>query len=64
MTINLLTKIYTNWIEKNNLPYGCAEELHFELLDDYEGNKPKIKWLNRFIYLWEKVEHKPNGKGL
>ena len=45
MTINLLTKIYTNWIEKNNLQHGCAEELHFQLLDDYEGNKPKIKWL-------------------
>jgi hypothetical protein len=64
MTINLLTKVYTNWIEKNNLSKGCAEELHYELLDNYERNKPQIKWLQRFINLWEKVEHKPNKKGL
>ena len=64
MTINLLTKIYTNWTKKNKLPYGCADELHYELLDNYETNKHQIKWLKRFINLWEKVEHKPNGKGL
>jgi len=64
MTINLLTKVYKNWTKKNNLSINCAEELHYELLDNYERNKHQIKWLQRFINLWEKVEHKPNGKGL
>jgi len=64
MTINLLTKVYNNWLSKNKFSEGCAEDLYYQLLDNLDKNIPQRKWLKRFINLWEKVEHKPNGLGI
>ena len=39
MTINLLTELYKKWTDKNNLPYIDADDLHYDLCDDYSKNK-------------------------
>jgi hypothetical protein len=52
-----LTKIYDPWREKNNFEKGCAEELYIKLLDDPEKYKGQLKWLKKFIRIWEIAEH-------
>ena len=58
MTINLLTELYKKWTDKNNLPYIDADDLHYDLCDDYNKNKNQIQWLKRFIRIHEKIENK------
>lgn len=58
MTINFLIKIYKKWTEINNLPYVDADDLHYDLCDDYQKNKRQIQWLKRFIFIHEKLEAK------
>ena len=52
-----LIKIYEPWRTKHNLPKGCTEELYFKLFDDPEKFKPQLKWLKKFIRIWEIAEH-------
>ena len=52
-----LCRIYEPWRKKNNFEEGCAEELHFKLLDDPNQYKPQLKWLKKFIRIWEVAEH-------
>jgi len=54
MTINLLNKIYDNWIEKNNINEFCsADELMYsDEIKTYEQRE----WLKRFIHVWNKCE--------
>jgi len=55
--MNLLTKIYDPWRIKNNFEKGCAAELYLKLLDDPEKYKQQLKWLKKFIRIWEVAEH-------
>ena len=55
--MNLLINIYDPWRIKNNFEKGCAEELYIKLLDDPEKYKQQLKWLKKFIRIWEVAEH-------
>jgi len=54
MTINLLTKIYESWIDKNNIDeFLSADEL---LISGEIQNDEQRDWLKRFINIWNKCE--------
>ena len=56
MTIDLLNKIYWEWINKNEINEFCsADEL---LWSDEIKTDEQREWLRRFIDIWNKVEEK------
>ena len=56
MTIDYLTKIYLKWGEENNIEdIGSADE---ELMWNINLNDKQTKWLERFIFVWNKLETK------
>ena len=60
MTINLLIKLYDNWIEKNNITEFCSAD---ELLFSDEIKHPyQSYWLKRFINVWNKCENKTQNR--
>ena len=60
MTINLLIKLYDNWIEKNNIKEFCsADEL---LFSDQIKYPYQSYWLKRFINVWNKCEDKTQNR--
>ena len=60
MTINLLIKLYDNWIEKNNIKEFCsADEL---LFSDEIKHQYQSYWLKRFINIWNKCEDKTQNR--
>jgi len=52
-----LCRIYEPWRKKNNFESGCAEELYIKLLDNKEKYVFQLKWLKKFIRIWEVAEH-------
>tara|TARA_R100001509_G_C4833529_1_gene204117 strand:+ start:560 stop:736 length:177 start_codon:yes stop_codon:yes gene_type:complete len=56
MTIDYLTKIYLKWGEENDIEdIGSADE---ELMWNINLNDKQTKWLERFIFVWNKLETK------
>mgnify|MGYP001366694374 FL=1 len=49
-----LTSIYSDWIEKNNLPNESADTL----MNWYDLNSDQSDWIERFISLWNRAEKK------
>ena len=52
--IEKLTSIYSNWIEKNNLPNESADTL----MNWYDLDSDQSDWIERFISLWNRAEKK------
>jgi hypothetical protein len=52
--IEKLTSIYSDWIEKNNLPNESADTL----MNWYDLNSDQSDWIERFISLWKRAEKK------
>jgi len=58
MTIDLLTKIYIAWCEKQKFKeHLSADDMLWsdEIVNDYQS-----KWLKRFSKIWDKCEEKTN----
>ena len=54
MTIDILVKVYKKWGQDNNIKnLGSADE---ELMWNPNLNKKQVKWLEKFILLWDKIE--------
>ena len=49
-----LTSIYSDWIEKNNLPNESADTL----MNWYDLDSDQSDWIERFISLWNRAEKK------
>ena len=49
--IEKLTSIYSDWIEKNNLPNESADTL----MNWYDLNSDQSDWIERFISLWNRA---------
>jgi hypothetical protein len=52
--IEKLTSIYSDWIEKNNLPNESADTL----MNWYDLDSDQSDWIERFISLWDRAEKK------
>ena len=52
--IEKLTSIYSDWIEKNNLPNESADTL----INWYDLDSDQSDWIERFISLWNRAEKK------
>ena len=52
--IEKLTSIYSDWIEKNNLPNESADTLMIW----YDLDSDQSDWIERFISLWHRAEKK------
>lgn len=52
--IEKLTSIYSDWIEKNNLPNESADTL----MNWYNLDSDQSDWIERFISLWNRAEKK------
>ena len=52
--IEKLTSIYSDWIEKNNLPNESADTL----MNWYDLDSDQSDWIERFISLWNRAEKK------
>ena len=50
--IEKLTSIYSDWIEKNNLPNESADTL----MNWYDLNSDQSDWIERFISVWNRAE--------
>nr|BAR27837.1 hypothetical protein [uncultured Mediterranean phage uvMED] len=56
MTIDLLVKIYNKWGVDNDIEsIGSADE---ELMWNSNLNDKQIKWLEKFIEIWDKLQNK------
>tara|TARA_R100001510_G_C7608748_1_gene172987 strand:+ start:223 stop:411 length:189 start_codon:yes stop_codon:yes gene_type:complete len=54
MTIDILVKVYKKWGEDNDIKnLGSADE---ELMWNSSLNDKQVKWLEKFILLWDKIE--------
>jgi hypothetical protein len=54
MTIDILVKVYKKWGEDNDIEnLGSADE---ELTWNSDLNDKQIKWLEKFILIWDKME--------
>ena len=54
MTIDILIKVYKKWGEDNDIEnLGSADE---ELMWNSTLNDKQVKWLEKFILLWDKIE--------
>ena len=54
MTIDILVKVYKKWGEDNDIEnLGSADE---ELMWNSSLNDKQVKWLEKFILLWNKIE--------
>tara|TARA_R100000353_G_scaffold96126_1_gene70328 strand:+ start:72 stop:260 length:189 start_codon:yes stop_codon:yes gene_type:complete len=54
MTIDILVKVYKKWGQDNNIKnLGSADE---ELMWNSSLNDKQVKWLEKFILLWDKIE--------
>ena len=54
MTIDILVKVYKKWGEDNDIEnLGSADE---ELMWNSSLNDKQVKWLEKFILLWDKIE--------
>tara|TARA_R100001230_G_C5521471_1_gene58584 strand:- start:280 stop:468 length:189 start_codon:yes stop_codon:yes gene_type:complete len=54
MTIDILVKVYKKWGQDNNIKnLGSADE---ELMWNSSLNDKQVKWLKKFILLWDKIE--------
>jgi hypothetical protein len=54
MTIDILVKVYKKWGQDNNIKnLGSADE---ELMWNSSLNDKQVKWLEKFILLWNKIE--------
>ena len=54
MTIDILVKVYKKWGQDNNIKnLGSADE---ELMWNSTLNDKQVKWLEKFILLWDKIE--------
>jgi len=53
MTINILTKIYNDWLDNQKIDdKGSATALLFGYpLNDYQQ-----RWIKKFIQIWNKIE--------
>jgi len=47
-----LTSIYSDWIEKNNLPNESADTL----MNWYDLDSDQSDWIERFISVWNRAE--------
>ena len=55
-TIDLLVKIYNKWGVDNDIEsIGSADE---ELMWNSNLNDKQIKWLEKFIEIWDKLQNK------
>jgi len=53
MTINLLTKIYNDWLDNQKIDdKGSATAL----LVGYPLNDYQQRWIKKFIQIWNKIE--------
>ena len=53
MTINLLTKIYNDWLDNQKIDdKGSA----MALLVGYPLNDYQQRWIKKFIQIWNKIE--------
>ena len=50
--IEKLTSIYSDWIEKNNLPNESADTL----MNWYDLDSDQSDWIERFISVWNRAE--------
>jgi len=54
MTIDILIKVYKKWGEDNDIEnLGSADE---ELMWNSSLNDKQVKWLEKFILVWDKIE--------
>tara|TARA_R110000851_G_scaffold281091_1_gene434498 strand:- start:322 stop:525 length:204 start_codon:yes stop_codon:yes gene_type:complete len=54
MTIDILVKVYKKWGEDNDIEnLGSADE---ELMWNSSLNDKQVKWLEKFILVWDKIE--------
>ena len=54
MTIDILVKVYKKWGEDNDIKnLGSADE---ELMWNSSLNDKQVKWLEKFILVWDKIE--------
>tara|TARA_R100000544_G_C2186777_1_gene39633 strand:+ start:420 stop:608 length:189 start_codon:yes stop_codon:yes gene_type:complete len=54
MTIDILVKVYKKWGEDNDIEnLGSADE---ELMWNSNLNDKQVKWLEKFILVWDKIE--------
>jgi|TARA_A100000172_G_scaffold75413_1_gene58181 hypothetical protein len=54
MTIDILVKVYKKWGEDNDIEnLGSADE---ELMWNSNLNDKQVKWLEKFIIVWDKIE--------
>jgi len=54
MTIDILIKVYKKWGEDNDIEnLGSADE---ELMWNSNLNDKQVKWLEKFILVWDKIE--------
>ena len=54
MTIDILVKVYKKWGEDNDIKnLGSADE---ELMWNFSLNDKQVKWLEKFILVWDKIE--------
>ena len=54
MTIDILVKVYKKWGQDNNIKnLGSADE---ELMWNSSLNDKQVKWLEKFILIWDKIE--------
>jgi len=55
MTINLLVKIYNDWLDKEKIEDRASADA---LLMGYPLNDYQKKWVEKFIRVWDLVESK------
>jgi hypothetical protein len=54
MTIDILVKVYKKWGKDNDIEnLGSADE---ELMWNSNLNDKQVKWLEKFIIVWDKIE--------
>ena len=54
MTIDILIKVYKKWGKDNDIEnLGSADE---ELMWNSSLNDKQVKWLEKFILVWDKME--------
>ena len=54
MTIDILIKVYKKWGKDNDIAnLGSADE---ELMWNSSLNDKQVKWLEKFILVWDKME--------
>lgn len=58
--IPILIDIYQNWTKSNDLPQLSADELLWEIEESKNPSPEKVKWLKKFISLWDGATERDN----